>query len=384
MYTYDDLFDQRSVVGAKLEEQLKEMGVSKAKLCKETSVSRPTIDKLLSGTVNSKANFERHIRKILDYLQMTPDILMGNSVVQHNRLRAIRNVLRKKIEEIASETGYSIERLKAIESGENASLVELRDIALALHTGTRCLLGDGFFETQFSTMNDFLFEDEEITEGCGFWGHIGILPAGTDKHLWFPITGNVRQQVYRQIQNMKRIVVPCMNNKVLLLNLNNIKQLLLLDDACDQPDFTNWDSSVNCGGVPLVLYEALKDYIAYEEWGEPGKQETMSAKFYEVMQYAAEKEGWNEDSLYELQRVITHYRDGKIMRTSMDFQMDSSLISEIDTLYGFEDDRFVEDYLDYIELGGTEIIINMNEIAMIELPLIDVEEAICDSVENDI
>ena len=163
MYSYEDLFDQRSVVGAKLEEMLKERNLTKIQLCKETNVSRPTIDKLLAGSVQSKANFERHMRKILEYLQVTPDLLMGNRILQHNRIRAIRNILREKVEDLASKTGYSVERIQQIEAGEEATLAELRDLALALDTGTRCILGNEFFEPQFAMLDDILSEDDEVS-----------------------------------------------------------------------------------------------------------------------------------------------------------------------------------------------------------------------------
>ena len=78
MFDYDALFDVRSNVGIKLEALLAERNYTKAQLCKETGVSRPTIDKVLAGTITSKANFVRHIRKILECLRITPDMLMGN------------------------------------------------------------------------------------------------------------------------------------------------------------------------------------------------------------------------------------------------------------------------------------------------------------------
>jgi hypothetical protein len=62
---------------------------------------------------------------------------------------------------------------------------------------------------------------------------------------------------------------------------------------------------------------------------------------------------------------------------------DSSLISEIETLYEFEDDQFSEDYLEYDEECGAEILINMKEVSLVELPLVQVEEAICHSRETD-
>ena len=241
-------------------------------------------------------------------------------------------------------------------------------------------MGDWFFEPQIATLNDFLLEDNEVFNSCGYWGHIGILPAGTNEHIWFPITESVHRLIYQQIYHMKRIVVPCMNNKVLLLNLDNIKQVLFLDDACDEPGFTNWDSSVDCGNYPLVIYEALEDFLFDE--AEAGVEQ-MSAAFREVMERIAAEEGWNKESVMEKQQTIVWYRDGKKSYTSMISDGDSSLISEIETLYEFEDDQFSEDYLEYDEECGAEIMINMKEVSLVELPLVQVEEAICHSRETD-
>ena len=49
MYTLEDLFDRRSPVGTRLEQILMEKKCTKAELSKKTGVSRPTIDKVLSG-----------------------------------------------------------------------------------------------------------------------------------------------------------------------------------------------------------------------------------------------------------------------------------------------------------------------------------------------
>ncbi len=51
-----------------------------------------------------------------------------------------------------------------------------------------------------------------------------------------------------------------MNNKLLLLNLNEVEQIVLLDEACDPPSFANWDSAISEGEIPLAVYEALEDY----------------------------------------------------------------------------------------------------------------------------
>lgn len=55
LYVYiEDLFDRRSPVGTRLEQILMEKKCTKAELSKKTGVSRPTIDKVLSGTITSK------------------------------------------------------------------------------------------------------------------------------------------------------------------------------------------------------------------------------------------------------------------------------------------------------------------------------------------
>ena len=51
-----------------------------------------------------------------------------------------------------------------------------------------------------------------------------------------------------------------MNNKLLYLNLEKIKSIVLLDEACDPPEYYNWDYSVGEGEIPLVVYEVLEDY----------------------------------------------------------------------------------------------------------------------------
>ena len=100
-----------------------------------------------------------------------------------------------------------------IECGAEATLAELRDLAILLGTGTRSILGETFFEDQISVLDDLLTPDNnQVNKGCGFWGHVGILPVGIDKHFWFPITANIYRQIYRQMQHVKHLVIPCMEN----------------------------------------------------------------------------------------------------------------------------------------------------------------------------
>ena len=67
------------------------------------------------------------------------------------------------------------------------------------------------------------------------------------------------------------------------------------------------------------------------------------------------------------------------MTTRTDFEpdVDSSLVSEIERLYNFDNDEYADNMLYYSDLNGAEIIVNMREISLIELPLVKTEDAIC-------
>lgn len=383
MYEYSDLFDMRSNVGPRLEALMKELEYTKAGLCKAAGISRPTLDKILDGSITSPVNYEKHLRKILEHLQYTPDMLMGNGQpLRRNRIHAMRNALRSKAEDISNATGISAERLNAIECGAEATLAELRDLAALLRTGTRNILGETFFEDQIAVPNDLLAQDkDQIGKGCGFWGHVGIQPVGSDVYFWFPITANTYHQIYRQMQQAKFVVIPCMNNKLLYVNLENIKQFLLLDEACDAPGFTNWDHKISCGEIPAVFYEALDDYFEYDDEALPPK-DVMSDKFYATMKDIAEKEGWNEDSIYEMQNIIVRYRDGSITQTDIDFDRSDSLLSEIELVYSFDDYESTERILFFEDWKGCIVSTNPGEISFIELPYDQTDKALFENQEE--
>ena len=121
----DILFEDRSVVGARLEKLLSERGYTKSRFCKECGISRPTLDKILAGTLGSMTNYEKHMRKILDCLLITPEALIGDSANAHSRTRQLRTLLHIKKEEIAAAIDISIDRLEEIEAGGQMTNAEL-------------------------------------------------------------------------------------------------------------------------------------------------------------------------------------------------------------------------------------------------------------------
>lgn len=381
MYHIEDLFDKRSIVGSKLEQFLQEKSYTKSKFCEATGISRPTLDKLLAGTLTSKTNYEKHISKVLNYLSITPDLLLGNVQNEHSRARAIRNMMKITSEQLSEDTGISQERLHAIESGEEATVAELRDIARCLSTSVRGVLGTNFFGIQVATMEYFLGShgEKEVKDLSGFWGHMGVLPTGQDTCLWFPITGATRNMIYR-LMDEKYMVVPCMNNKVLLLNMKNIKELILLDEACDQPGFANWDSGVDCGEIPLVVYDALDDYLAFYN-GEKISDDILSPSFQELLQAICSQNGWTDEDINGLiHGLIIHFQNGKTQYTEIDFYNEETISDAISDIYDFNE--LEENVLYFSDYGGAELIVNMRNISFMELPLLKLEEAICKKMDE--
>jgi transcriptional regulator with XRE-family HTH domain len=73
---FDELFEQRSLVASKLKACIRDMGYTKVSFASKADISRPTLDKLLNGSINNKSTFNRHLNKILKMLNMSVDELM--------------------------------------------------------------------------------------------------------------------------------------------------------------------------------------------------------------------------------------------------------------------------------------------------------------------
>lgn len=73
---FDELFEQRSLVASKLKDCIRDMGYTKVSFAAKADISRPTLDKLLNGSIDSKSSFDRHLQKILKLLNMTVEDLV--------------------------------------------------------------------------------------------------------------------------------------------------------------------------------------------------------------------------------------------------------------------------------------------------------------------
>lgn len=76
MVEYEVLFSERKKVGANLFEIIKERGYTKISFAKAVNISRPTLNHLFEGEINSITTFEKHIEKINSVLNIELNELM--------------------------------------------------------------------------------------------------------------------------------------------------------------------------------------------------------------------------------------------------------------------------------------------------------------------
>ena len=365
MYEIKDLFDMQSIVGARLEEVLAEREHTKVELCQMSGISRPTLDKLLAGTITSRTNYEKHITKVLQSLNMSPDMLMGNTHANRSRVRSLRNMMHINEKNLAEFVGVPVDRIKEIEAGGEAELAELRDIAAVLHTSVASVLEKNIFPLQIE-----------------FWGHIGIRPMSSDTFLWYPITRDTRKMIYQMIEE-KFLTVPCMNNKILMINMENAAEIVLLDDNCDEPRFGNWDYNVDCGETPLVFYEAWDDYLEYREAGQEPPENLISKKLCRALDQFAER--YQEEADFEVRGLKIYYPDGKMDERYVDFGENENISVNILAVFDFGAEAFDESILYCSDDGGAEIFLNRNSFSFIEAPLLEIENVLyeaCDSLDS--
>lgn len=378
MYDFDSLFDMRGLIGSRIEKLISEKGITKVNVCKSTGISRPTLDKILSGSLSNKTNYDKHLTKLLHLLCVTPDELVSkasNKYIHTIDLRAARSL---SIEQLCDYTGLSRDRVMEIEAGEEASTAELRDIALSLDTGLLGVLGTGFFQTTVSTMNDFVnSEKSKITINTiqGFWGHIGLLLEGNTKYIWFPVTSYTCNRIREDLEN-DFIVIPCLDNSLLLVKTAAINQIFFLNEACDEPSDCDWDCKVSCGEIPPVVFEAYGDYISRTEYNE-ANQDRISDKFVDAVSRSIETGTLDPDKMYHaVNDVEIHYLSGKKRCFEMIYDEYNGLIDAVKAYYEFG--RLYDDspFVTFEELSEATVALNLNSISYIRMPLAATEAQI--------
>lgn len=380
MYRLEDLFDLRGVVGSRLENLIADRGLTKSAVCSGAGMSRPTLDKMLAGEVNNKANFEKHISKLLSYFEMSANELMGSIENPFNDMRHLRNAISMNIQELSARSGISVEELKRIEAGDDAPLSVLRDLALCLGTGVMGLLGENYFQTTISSLTyavDDGSDGDTIRSPGGVWGHLGVLLKGQPRYLWFPITAYTRSLVYEN-RKLPYMAVPCMDNSLLLINNENIKELILLDEACSEPEDMDWDYEGSFGEIPAVIYEAFDDYVEYKmAGGDPAQYDLSENMISALDQFVAENKIDSEEFENELEMLTVMSEDGSVRKHGFWEDIGGEVAYAVMNIYEMGK-PMDEPYMAFRDTGEAEIIVNLKQISMVKLPRTKIEKEIRD------
>ena len=73
---FEELFDQRSIVAILLSSGDSLLRFTKVSFAKKTEISRPTLDKILNGSIDNKSTFDKHLQKVLAVLNISVDDLV--------------------------------------------------------------------------------------------------------------------------------------------------------------------------------------------------------------------------------------------------------------------------------------------------------------------
>ena len=72
----DDLFDQHSMIAAKLKNYIRERGFTKASLARKAGISRPMLEKFLDGNIDNQRVFDKCLCCALVALSISADDLI--------------------------------------------------------------------------------------------------------------------------------------------------------------------------------------------------------------------------------------------------------------------------------------------------------------------
>lgn len=78
MEQYEILFMEKKLVGKNLFQIMKEKGYTKVSLSKESNISRPTLDRIFEGEINSITTFEKHVEKLRMVFNVEVERLSAN------------------------------------------------------------------------------------------------------------------------------------------------------------------------------------------------------------------------------------------------------------------------------------------------------------------
>lgn len=367
----EDLFNDRVEVGSRLNTILNTRKITKKDLCERAHISRPTLDKILNGQIESRITFEKQIDKILKALDLTkeefvrcPTPSVGSNIASY------RKQLGYTQSDLAKKIGVSVATVKKWESDPSTITEdEWSDIALALSTDSGSVKGNNFLTAQVPIYDYVLKKNEDGGNLSGYAGFLIITPENSTEEYSFAITYNEWNYTLRSLQGSRLSAIPCMGNKLLLVNNENLKKVEFLDDDYDGLDAHRKFFEF----VPNEMFNLLDRYFFdYCEM-----EEEMNEKHISMVEETIEKSGFERPQIEEmLNCIVIHYLDGQKEVVEVEnFNHVASIVMSV-----YYEDSFMDDSKGVLfgindETEDCNLFINLNKISFIELPLMKVEKA---------
>lgn len=284
-------------------------------------------------------------------------------------LRAARNFTQQDLATMLRTTQQTVARW---ESGKaTPSISALRDLATIFSTSVDDLLGINPFSEKIVTNAYYILR----SDSDGFWGHLGLLQPGASKTTWYPITQGTRERIWRNLNDDDDdwLIITTLNNRMLALRSTFMKRIWLLDDACDEPK-DDWDWKHlwdDYSGLPMEVYRAMSEW-AWEQLGASNdfaenNSETLQKIALETIE-EAELLNKPEDVLSAIHHTLIRLRSGEVY----------SYEAEPEALWEtVQDVELGTSKMLYVPASGGdfESYFPSSEVALLDMPLIDVESA---------
>lgn len=360
------LFEKRIIVGRKIKKYMEDNSITKSSLCEISGLSRPTLNKMLAGEITNRKTFETHLGKIFAVMQIKYDeILEDRCLVFAERLNQFFSLNLSPID-VAGEIGVSEEKIRSWLNGESfPSDDELSDLAYYLGTSAKHLTNEFYIELESAWDDRFFHNNDECSADrfSGYWGHIAIQLPEMDKMKVYPITAATYDNCYKSLQYKKYICFPTLNNRFVMFNQDNVEYVVFIDDDCD--DYPNAEVTIAEAPWSQELYRCMSKY-------HNGIEDSISPRMLLEIEAIKKKYSWDEDVFFEkTEQVYINLKGGRcILCTPIDYD---SIAFNMDLEYndGLEENTSII----ISEFSGEELFIRKNNIALLDAPLIEVEDS---------
>ena len=144
-----------------------------------------------------------------------------------------------------------------------------------------------------------------------------------------------------------------------------------MKEDCDESSYTNWSSEIDCGEFPLLIYEVLNEYRTFDLDNIP--RDGLSYFFEQYLEKIVNEQNWTED---DLERLVS---GGKIFYADGFERQANVWIDEYENVFDtFFEVSCTNNTVYFCDIEGIENVLNLENIAMLELPLLPFENKIYD------